>query len=50
MLLLEGRVKMQGGDHEMHMKPGDYMYLRRSHHHKVWLAPGSERARQADRK
>jgi mannose-6-phosphate isomerase-like protein (cupin superfamily) len=44
MFLLEGRVRMRGGDHEMDMQPGDYMYLGRNHHHKVWLAPGSERA------
>jgi mannose-6-phosphate isomerase-like protein (cupin superfamily) len=44
MFLLEGRVRMRGGDHEMDMLPGDYMYLGRSHHHKVWLAPGSKRA------
>lgn len=25
-------VEMLGGDHQMDMKPGDYMYLRRSHH------------------
>jgi mannose-6-phosphate isomerase-like protein (cupin superfamily) len=44
MFLLEGRVRMRGGDHEMDMLPGDYMYLGRSHHHKVWLAPGTKRA------
>lgn len=44
MFLLEGRLRMLGGDHEMDMQPGDYMYLSRSHHHKVWLAPDSEHA------
>jgi mannose-6-phosphate isomerase-like protein (cupin superfamily) len=44
MFLVEGRVRMQGGSHEMDMRPGDYMYLPRDHHHKVWLAPGTERA------
>jgi mannose-6-phosphate isomerase-like protein (cupin superfamily) len=44
MFLLEGRVRMKGGDHELDMVPGDYMYLRRSHHHKVWLSPESKRA------
>jgi mannose-6-phosphate isomerase-like protein (cupin superfamily) len=44
MFLVEGRMKMLGGDHEMEMKPGDFMYLPRNHHHKVWLAPNTERA------
>jgi mannose-6-phosphate isomerase-like protein (cupin superfamily) len=44
MFLIEGEMKMRGGDHEMSMKPGDYMYLPRRHHHKVWLAPNSKRA------
>ena len=44
MFVAEGRVKMLGGTHEMDMLPGDYMYLPRDHHHKVWLAPGSPRA------
>ena len=44
MFLIEGGMRMKGGEHEMDMKPGDYMYLPRNHHHKVWLAPGSERA------
>jgi mannose-6-phosphate isomerase-like protein (cupin superfamily) len=44
MFVLEGRVKMRGGDHEMDMQPGDYMYLPRSHRHEVWLAPGAQRA------
>ena len=37
MFLIEGEMKMLGGDHEMSMKPGDYMYLPRNHRHKVWL-------------
>lgn len=44
MFLIEGRMKMLGGEHEMDMKPGDFMYLPRDHHHKVWLAPQSKRA------
>lgn len=44
MFLLEGEMKMLGGEHEMDMKPGDYMYLPRDHHHKVWLSPNSKRA------
>jgi mannose-6-phosphate isomerase-like protein (cupin superfamily) len=44
MFLIEGEMKMLGGEHEMSMKPGDYMYLPRRHHHKVWLAPKSKRA------
>lgn len=44
MFLIEGEMTMLGGDHEMQMKPGDYMYLPRDHHHKVWLAPKAKRA------
>ena len=44
MFLIEGRMKMLGGEHEMDMKPGDFMYLPRNHHHKVWLAPKTKRA------
>jgi mannose-6-phosphate isomerase-like protein (cupin superfamily) len=44
MFLVEGRMKMLGGDQEMEMKPGDFMYLPRNHHHKVWLAPKTKRA------
>ena len=44
MFLIEGEMKMLGGDHEMSMKPGDYMYLPRNHRHKVWLAPTSKHA------
>ena len=44
MFLLEGAMKMLGGEHEVDMKPGDYMYLPRNHHHKVWLAPEAKRA------
>ena len=44
MFVVEGRVKMLGGTHEMDMRPGDYMYLPRNHHHKVWLAPDTGRA------
>jgi mannose-6-phosphate isomerase-like protein (cupin superfamily) len=44
MFLIEGEMKMLGGDHEMSMKPGDYMYLPRNHRHKVWLAPNSKHA------
>ena len=44
MFLIEGEMKMLGGDHEMSMKPGDYMYLPRNHRHKVWLGPKSKRA------
>lgn len=35
---------MLGGEHEMQMKPGDFLYLPRNHHHKVWLAPKAKRA------
>ena len=41
MLVVEGELEMLGGTHTMHMKPGDYMYLPRDHHHKVRLAAGS---------
>ena len=44
MFLIEGAMTMKGGEHEMDMKPGDYMYLPRNHHHKVWLAQGAKRA------
>ena len=44
MFQLEGEMKMLGGEHELVMKPGDYMYLPRDHHHKVNLEPGQKRA------
>jgi mannose-6-phosphate isomerase-like protein (cupin superfamily) len=44
MFLIEGEMRMLGGEHEMRMKPGDFMYLPRNHHHKVWLAPNVKRA------
>ena len=44
MFVVDGLVRMRGGEHEREMKAGDYMYLPRDHHHKVWLAPGSARA------
>ena len=44
LFLIEGEMKMLGGEHEVSMKPGDYAYLPRNHRHKVWLAPQSRRA------
>jgi mannose-6-phosphate isomerase-like protein (cupin superfamily) len=44
MFVVEGELEMLGDTETMHMKAGDYMYLPRNHHHKVRLAPGSERA------
>lgn len=44
MFLIEGEMRMLGGEHDMEMKPGDYMYLPRNHRHKVWLAPKAKRA------
>ena len=44
MFVIEGGLRMLGGDHEVDMKPGDYMYLPRDHHHEVWLGPGAKRA------
>jgi mannose-6-phosphate isomerase-like protein (cupin superfamily) len=44
IFVVEGELEMLGGTETMHMKAGDYMYLPRNHHHKVRLAPGSERA------